>query len=379
MRDWQPGAKNGLLFALYGLWWLDAFLAWFTAFGVIFFILGQKTKDLGRVMAIWIIPCVSMIASSTCGGLIAGTFYPEFPRLALITTTFAITMGVVGLSFTTMITFGFLMRLFLHGAPEGLIALATFNTLTPLGQGGFALLINGANLSKLIPYAMGDDFPEIALAGKMIFSVCFCGAYILWCMGIAWIMLSLFSILRRVKKLPKFGIAWWGIVFPNGTFALLTVQLGNVLESRFYHGFGAAWSILVFVAWTVLMLRSIPAFITGTMFLPPTPYLEHRRKKKHHKAHAAAAAAEEKLAVGGPAPSQSHSPERDDRATLVNADGAKLHEPQQTVLIATVPTIGRPHLLGTYASGSSDSSPNGWSSDIEAGSHDITPRHPGQP
>ncbi|GJE92280.1 sulfite efflux pump SSU1-like protein [Phanerochaete sordida] len=322
IRDWHPGAKNRFLFAMYGLWYLDAAVAWFTAFGVIYFIIGQKTKDMGKIMAIWIIPCVSMIASSTCGGLLAGTLYPEFPRLALITTTFAITMGLMGLCFTTMITFGFLMRLFLHGAPDGLIALATWNILTPLGQGGFSLLINGQNLSLLVPYMSGSDFPEIAIAGKLLFSVCFCGAYLCWCMGFCWIMLSLFVLIRRARKLPNFGLAWWGAVFPNGTYALLTVQLGNVLKSRFYHGFGAAWSIIVMLLWTALMLRTIPAFVTGTMFLPHKYYLDHRRTKRHHRHHrdAEKGALHEHTHVSQPEPAHApreHSPERDDRSTLV--------------------------------------------------------------
>ena len=205
---------------------------------------------------------------------------PHSVTLALVSSAFALTMVIIGLSFTTMISWSFLLRLFLHGAPDANAALATFNTLTPLGQGGFSLLVNGQNLSKLIPRHSGNDFPQSPLSGQMFFSVCFCFAYILWCMGICWIMLSLFAIFRRVKKLPRFGIAWWGLVFPNGTYALLSVQLGNVLESRFYHGFGAAWSIVVFTVWTVLMIRSIPAFITGTMFLPPAYYLEERKKKR---------------------------------------------------------------------------------------------------
>ncbi|EKM54238.1 uncharacterized protein PHACADRAFT_257945 [Phanerochaete carnosa HHB-10118-sp] len=331
IRDWHPGAKNRFLFAMYAFWWIDAVIAWITAFGVIYFIMGQKSKDLGRVMAIWIIPCVAMVASSTCGGLLAGTLIEQgFPRLALVTTTFTITMGLVGLCFTTMITFGFIIRLLLHGTPDGMIALATFNLLTPLGQGGFSLLINGENLSQLVPYVTsGSDFPEIALAGKLLFSVCFCGAYVLWCMGIIWITLSLFVIFRRSKRLPNFGLAWWGAVFPNGTYALLTVQLGNVLQSRFYHGFGAAWSCVVMLLWLVLFLRSIPAFITGTMFLPQKSYFENRRAKKHrkHHHHAHPGADAEK---GLPQPQQQEQqpapapePERDDRSTLVGVDGTK--------------------------------------------------------
>lgn len=377
IRDWHPGAKNRFLFAMYGLWYLDAAIAWFTAFGVIYFILGQKTKDMGKVMAIWIIPCVSMIASSTCGGLLAGTLYPEFPRLALITTTFAITMGLIGLSFTTMITFGFCMRLFLHGAPDGISALATWNVLTPLGQGGFSLLVNGKNLSLLVPYAAGSDFPEIAIAGKLLYSACFCGAYVLWCMGFGWIMLSLFVVFRRGRKLPNFGLAWWGPVFPNGTFALLTVQLGNVLDSRFYHGFGAAWSAMVMVGWALLMLRTLPAFITGTMFLPPKCYLDHRRAKRHGHRHRHAAPdekcdAEQGLPPPPPAPPApvhraEHSPERDDRSTLV---GVVAHKDAMT-------TARDSTLRLQHAHSSSSHIPGKWLNPSAPATPDDSPRMPG--
>ena len=233
-------------------------------------------------MAIWVVPCLAMIATSTCGGILAGQLAPHFPNLALITTGYTLTMGLIALSITTMITFGFLLRLFLHGAPDGMIVLGTFNTLTPLGQGGFSILINGANLAKLMPNHTGDTFPQSVISGQLLYALCFGQAYLMWCMGLVWIIISTLSIVRRLKRIPRFWISHWGLVFPNGTFALLSVQLGNVLQSRFYHGFGAAWSILVFVMWTSVMLRSVPAFIEGSMFVPPPPKAS-RKQRRHNK------------------------------------------------------------------------------------------------
>lgn len=269
------------------MWWLDAAIAYATAFSVIYFIIGQKSRDLSRLMAIWIVPAVALVASSTCGGLLASELADHFPNLALITTGFALTMGLIGLSFTTMITFGLLLRLFLHGAPNGTIVIGTFNALTPLGQGGFSLLINGANLSRLMPNHAGTNFPQSEIAGQLFYALCFGASYICWCMGFAWILLSVLSIARRWNSIPRFWISHWGLVFPNGTFALLSVQLGNVLESPFYHGFGAAWSILVCLVWAGLMIRSIPAFIDGTMFLPPPPKKSKKQRtiEEHHRQH----------------------------------------------------------------------------------------------
>lgn len=277
--------SNRYLWFLYGLWWANSVLAYFITFGVIYTILGQKSKNLEKVMAIWVVPCLAMIATSTCGGILANLLAPHFPNLALITTGYTLTMGLIALSISTMITFGFLLRLFLHGAPDGMIVLGTFNTLTPLGQGGFSLLVNGANLAKLMPNHNGDTFPQSPISGQLLYALCFGTAYIMWCMGLVWIIISTMSIVRRLRRIPRFWVSHWCLVFPNGTFALLSVQLGNVLQSRFYHGFGAAWCIIVFVMWSTTMIRSIPAFIEGSMFVPPPPRSARKRprQEKHDK------------------------------------------------------------------------------------------------
>ena len=112
----------------------------------------------------------------------------------------------------------------------------------PLGQGGYALLLHGENSAKILPLHFGGNFPFIEYSGQMIFAVCFAGAFILWSMGIAWIavaILSIFSVARR-GKIP-FSMAYWGMVFPHGTFASLSVKMALVLDSPFYRGFGALW------------------------------------------------------------------------------------------------------------------------------------------
>ena len=257
---------------MWAFYWLDACLAYTIAFGVIYLILGQKSRDVAHVMASWIVPVVALVTMSTCGGLMAQSLAVHSRMQALVTSVFSLTMGIIGLSITTMISWSFLLRLFLHGAPDATTVFATLTTLTPLGQGGFALLVNGKVLAKLVPSQLDINlFPQRDLVGQTILAICICFAYILWCTGLAWITMSLFVIARRARRLPRFCITYWSIVFPNGVFALCSLALGDALNSRFFRGFGAAWSILVFVLWIALFLRSIPAFVDGTLFLPAVP------------------------------------------------------------------------------------------------------------
>jgi tellurite resistance protein TehA-like permease len=112
----------------------------------------------------------------------------------------------------------------------------------PLGQGGFSLLINGQNFSHIFPLYMNNQFPFVNQSGDMVFAVSFVGSYILWSMGAAWIILALASIFSVVKKTRvPFSMAYWGMVFPNGTYALLSCQLGIVLDSPFFRVIGAVW------------------------------------------------------------------------------------------------------------------------------------------
>ena len=90
---------------------------------------------------------------------------------------------------------------------------------------------------------MGDTFPTIQLVGQMIFAGCFLGAYVLFSMGVAWILLAVISIghVWSTHNLP-FSMAYWGLTFPNGVSALLCVQLVKVLDSPVFHVIGATWT-----------------------------------------------------------------------------------------------------------------------------------------
>jgi tellurite resistance protein TehA-like permease len=220
--------------------------------------------------ATWLLPFVTLIVASSTGGLLSSAIKDHSHTLAIVTSGFSFVMVLIGLSFAMIIICVYCTRLITAGPPDPALILSAFIILGPLGQGGFSLLLNGQDLSLLLPLHLGGNFPESALAGQMIFAGCFLGSYVLWSMGFAWIFVALISIwhVARTNKLP-FSMAYWGIIFPNGTFALLSVQLAKVLDSGFFRAFGAAWSVIVFTLWVTVFIRSIPSFIDGSMFKAP--------------------------------------------------------------------------------------------------------------
>lgn len=203
----------------------------------------KQEHTISKMTAVWLLPVVTLIVASSSGGLLSHALLEHSHTIAFVTAAFSFTMVLIGLSFAIMMITVYLLRLILHGPPDPSLILSAFVILGPLGQGGYSLLVNGQDLSVLLPVHIETNFPQSALAGQMIYAACFCGSYVLWSMGIAWILLACTSIghVARSSQLP-FGMAYWGLIFPNGVFALLSVQLAKVLDSPFFRAFGTAWS-----------------------------------------------------------------------------------------------------------------------------------------
>jgi tellurite resistance protein TehA-like permease len=188
---------------------------------------------------VWLLPINPLVVSSSTGALLAQALKVDSTAVALFTTSVSLTMVFIGLSLSLMVVVTYFMRLMLHGPPNPMLILSGFICLGPLGQGGFSLLINGQTISELL--SVHDA--SVNLTGQIIHVVCVCAAVVLWSMGVGWFIVSISAtvgLLRR-HKIP-FAITHWGLVYPHGVFALLSVQLGKVLDSLFFRSFGAIGS-----------------------------------------------------------------------------------------------------------------------------------------
>jgi tellurite resistance protein TehA-like permease len=250
-------------------------LSCFIAFGLVYMMIGHNYSDLAKLRPTWMVPVITLITMSASGGLFTRSLLPHSRELALVSASVSLIMLAIGLSFTMMLTTSFLLRLYLHGPLDATIVLSTFTTLTPLGQGGFSMLMNGQDIANLFA---ANDVSTIMVAGtgmgsqlggEIVFSLCICGAYVLWSMGLAWVAVACFSICRRARTLPRFAISHWCVVVPNGVYASLSLQLGTVLDSAFFTGFGATWACVVFVLWAIMFCRSVVATVDGSIFAKP--------------------------------------------------------------------------------------------------------------
>ncbi|TFK54332.1 hypothetical protein OE88DRAFT_1733002 [Heliocybe sulcata] len=268
-QEWHWGGKS-FLWAIWAFWWMDLLVSYAVAFGMVFTMMIKQDHSFAKMTAVWLLPVVTLIVASSSGGNIAPALREHNETIAILTSGFSYTMVVIGLSMALMMITIYLARIIIHGPPDVSLILSSFITLGPLGQGGYSLLQSGQDLSEFLPLHNTGTFPQSALAGQMIFAVSFCGAYILWSMGICWIIIAICSIIHTARKgkIP-FAMTYWGLIFPNGVFAMLTVKLADVLDSYTFRVFGAFWSVLVLVIWIYVVARTIPAIMDRSIFKAP--------------------------------------------------------------------------------------------------------------
>jgi tellurite resistance protein TehA-like permease len=89
----------------------------------------RQKHSLAQMTAVWLLPVVTLVVTSSSGGLLARALLPHSTSLALITTGFSFTMVLIGLSLAIMLIAVYLVRLITYGAPDPGIVLSTFVTL----------------------------------------------------------------------------------------------------------------------------------------------------------------------------------------------------------------------------------------------------------
>ncbi|KAJ7650697.1 voltage-dependent anion channel [Roridomyces roridus] len=255
-------AGRGFLYALWGLWWLDCAISFFTTVGMLYVIMTKQRHSLDQMSAVWLMPTATLVVASSTGSLLASALIPVNARHAQLTAAASFTILFMGLSLCLMVITVYLMRLMIHGPLDVNLIFSSFIILGPLGQGGFSILVNSQNVKALhlVP----------SLSVEAIQSVCFCIAWALWSMGLIWLCISLASVygVVRQQRVP-FALGYWGLIFPNAVYALLTVELGAILESVVLNYLGAVFSGFVFLLWAFVFTKTIPAVWNTTLFYSP--------------------------------------------------------------------------------------------------------------
>lgn len=177
------------------------------------------TYSLETMTSVWLLPVVTLIVASSSGGVLAEALQKYSSKHALISSTFAVFLVVIGLSLALMMLTTYLSRLLIGGIPSGAMVLSVFLPLGPTGQAGFSILLIGQNFKSLLPFQSGSrnsTFLQSSTSGDVIYTLCVCISFLLWCIASMWIVYALLAVQHVVRRgrFP-FKVQWWGLVFPN--------------------------------------------------------------------------------------------------------------------------------------------------------------------
>lgn len=165
---------------------------------------------------LWLLPVVTLIVCSSTGQLLADALIHHSLSHAFLTIGVSIVLVVIGTFLALMILTLYFRRLLIEGLPDVGVIISSFVPLGPCGQAGYSLLLAGQNFRATLPWGGGNVLGD-ELTGRVLSIVCFFAAFILWCMGLWWLLAAIMAVgdtLVRGKKIP-FKLAFWGLVFPN--------------------------------------------------------------------------------------------------------------------------------------------------------------------
>ncbi|KAG6862250.1 hypothetical protein C0995_002181 [Termitomyces sp. Mi166 len=215
------------LYFIWAIWWIDVLLSVLCCWGLVHIIFTVHAHALQQMTAVWLLPVVTLTVAASTGGILSRTLYRYSPHHALITTTTAVFLLTVGLTLALMIITIYMQRLMIHGLPPGYKILSVFLPLGPTAQSGFAVLLIGQNFRTLLPFEV---------------------------MCIIFALLGIYDTLRRTHV--PFALTFWGLVFPNGVFANLTITLSKTFDSGFFRVLGSIYAGATLGVWIFVATRT---------------------------------------------------------------------------------------------------------------------------
>ncbi|KAA1476001.1 hypothetical protein DENSPDRAFT_842864 [Dentipellis sp. KUC8613] len=262
---------TGFLYTIWAFWWLDVAVSILCCWALIHVAFVYQDHSLKTMTAVWVLPVVSLIVASSTGDVIASAMHPISPVHALITVTFCVFMVSIGLSLALMILTIYLYRLMVHGPPPGASVISCFVPLGPTGQAGFSFLLIGQIFQKFLPVA-GSISPFLGSTqiGEIIYGVCVCIGFGLWSLSTMWLIYALLGVQQVVRQSRfPFKVPFWGLIFPNGVYANLTIELYRVFNARFFRVWGAIYGAITLALWTAVFLRTLWMVRYGEIFEAP--------------------------------------------------------------------------------------------------------------
>ncbi|GJE94970.1 sulfite efflux pump SSU1 [Phanerochaete sordida] len=261
---------RGFLYALWAFWWADIVLSLVCVFAVVHVMKTRQDHALSRMTAIWLLPIVTVIVASSTGGILAPALMPFSRYDALITLTVSAFLVSVGLVLALMVLTTYFLRLIIYGVPQGASVISTFIPLGPMAQGGYSILLLGQGFRSVLPLANSSQVLSDSHTGDIINVICVVAAFVLWALATMWLLYAFLAVQEVLRQgLFPFKLPVWGLIFPNGVYANLSIQLSRELDITSIRVWGAIYALLTLIVWAAVFLKTVSMLRKGQIFESP--------------------------------------------------------------------------------------------------------------
>lgn len=272
-----PYWGQGLAIFAWVLWWINIALAFGIAISLAFIQFTRHANSLETFNALWLLPIVCIIAAAGAGSIVASVIPMQHGKLTIVLSYVALGMGF---SLAFMVTTIYYMRLMIHKIPLGGSVFSAFLPLSVFSQSAFATL-NLASTARDVfkkhgewivsPNVISSDtagfYSEAMYAGTIPISL------MLWGFALIWLVLAIFFIIDivSVSKI-SFTLAWWGVTFPVGVFAVATSEISNSLGSGFFRVLATIITLGEIMTWLMMVALTLYNLPRNRLFI--APYLQ---------------------------------------------------------------------------------------------------------
>ncbi|KAJ8103763.1 voltage-dependent anion channel [Lipomyces tetrasporus] len=207
----------------YILWWIDLALSLACAWLLVFVgFVHHRRKEPAGLNAVILLPVVTLVVNSSTGSLIVEHLPDSWKPHMIVMTTLVWGNGeILAYAFTCV----YCWRLLTGNMPAREMMISCFLPIGPLGQGAYGFLLNSQNLETYLVkhgYPILVQIPVFTYAGVIV-------AVVMVGFATFWLFCAVAGCLYYRPK--RFGVSWWGLSFPVGTYALATNELGKVLDA----------------------------------------------------------------------------------------------------------------------------------------------------
>ncbi|KAF8627111.1 hypothetical protein AX15_004538 [Amanita polypyramis BW_CC] len=207
----------------------------------------------------WALPVVTLIVASSAGAEIASALQKYSQVHAIITVSASVIALAIGLVLSSIILNLHFQRLFFVGLPEGPGIMTVFFPLGPVTKAGLASTFIGEYFEKALPFFdSSSPFLRWPYTGQVIYVFCVCISFLLWALGTMCLFFAILGIVSTLRKTRiPYALSFWGLIFPNGNYATLTIILGRTLNATFFRVWGAMYAAATILMWLLVTCRSL--------------------------------------------------------------------------------------------------------------------------